>query len=51
VRDSHSRWAIPDYWHWLTARPHVADPVIPLKGQLSMFAAPDGWETSFRPPD
>ena len=50
VRDSRSRWAIPGYWHWLTAAPHAADPVIPCKGQLSMFGAPDGWETSFRPP-
>jgi hypothetical protein len=49
VRDSRSRWAEPGYWHWLTAAPRAASPVIPLKGQLSMFAAPDGWETSFPP--
>ncbi len=48
VRNSRSRWAIPGYWHWLTAMPRVADPVIPLKGQSSMFGAPDGWEASFR---
>jgi hypothetical protein len=48
IRNSHSRWAIPGYWHWLTAMPRVADPMIPLKGQLSMFGAPDGWEASFR---
>jgi len=50
VRDSRSRWAIPGYWHWLTATPRTADPVIPIKGQLSMFPAPNGWEASFRPP-
>lgn len=50
VRDSCSRWAIPDYWHWLTVSPRIADPVILLKGQLSMFGAPDGWEASFCPP-
>ncbi len=50
VRDSRSRWAIPGYWHWLTASPRAADPVIPLKGQLSMFDAPHGWEASFRQP-
>ena len=50
VRDSRSRWAIPGYWHWLTAAPRAADPVIPLKGQLSMFGAPHGWEASFRLP-
>jgi hypothetical protein len=49
VRDSRSRWAEPGYWHWLTADPRAADPVIPLKGQLSMFGAPDGREASFRP--
>ena len=49
VRDSRSRWAIPGYWHWLTALPGAADPVVPLKGQLSMFAAPNGWQASFRP--
>jgi hypothetical protein len=49
VRDSRSRWAIQGYWHWLTAVPRPAEPVIPLKGQLSMFGAPDGWEASFRP--
>ncbi len=48
VRDSRSRWAIPGYWHWLTGAPQIADPVIPIKGQLSMFAAPEGWEESFR---
>jgi hypothetical protein len=48
VRNSRSRWAIPGYWHWLTAMPRVADPIIRLKGQLSMFSAPDGWEASFR---
>jgi hypothetical protein len=48
VRDSRSRWAIPGYWHWLTASPRAADPVIPIKGQLSMFPAPVGWEASFR---
>lgn len=50
VRDSRSPWAIPGYWHWMTATPCAADPVIPLKGQLSMFDTPDGWEASFRPP-
>ncbi len=50
VRDSRSRWAIPGYWHWLTVAPRPADPVIPIKGQLSMFPAPDGWQSSFRPP-
>jgi hypothetical protein len=50
VRDSRSRRAIPGYCHWLTAAPRAADPVIPLKGQLSMFDAPDGWEASFRHP-
>lgn len=50
VRDSRSRWAVPGYWHWLTAAPRAADPVIPIKGQLSMYSAPDGWEASFRPP-
>lgn len=48
LRNSRSRWALPGYWHWLTAMPRVADPIIPLKGQLSMFGAPDGWEASFR---
>jgi len=48
VRSSRSRWAIPGYWHWMTAMPHAADPIIPLKGQLSMFGAPDGWQASFR---
>ena len=51
VRDSRSRWAIPGYCHWLTAAPRAADPVIPLKGQLSMFDAPDSWEASFLHPD
>jgi hypothetical protein len=50
IRNSRSRWAIPGYCHWLTAAPRVADPVIPIKGQLSMFAAPHGWEASFCPP-
>jgi len=50
VRGSRSRWAIPGYWHWLTSAPQAADPVIPIKGQLSMFAAPDGWEQSFCAP-
>ena len=50
VRDSRSRWAISGYWHWLTAAPRIADPVIPIKGQLSMYPAPDGWEASFLPP-
>jgi hypothetical protein len=51
VRNSRSRWAIPGYWHWLTASPRAADPVIPIKGQLSMYPAPHGWEASFRQPD
>jgi hypothetical protein len=50
VNDSRSQWAIPGYWHWLTAAPRTADPVIPIKGQLSMYPAPDGWQASFRPP-
>jgi len=50
VRDSRSRWAIPGYWHWQTAAPSIADPVIPLKGQLSMFDPPHGWEASFSRP-
>ncbi len=50
VRNSRSRWAIPGYWHWLTGAPQAADPVIPINGQLSMFAAPEGWEASFSPP-
>lgn len=49
VRNSQSRWAIPGYWHWLTSAPCPAEPVIPIKGQLSMFPAPDGWQASFRP--
>ena len=48
VRGSGSRWAIAGYWHWLTSEPRPADPVIPIKGQLSMYPAPKGWETSFR---
>lgn len=48
VRNSRSRWAMPGYWHWLTAQPRPADPVIPIKGQLSMYPAPRGWEDSFR---
>lgn len=51
VRDSRSRWAEPGYWHWLTAKPRTANPVIPVTGQLAMFAPPDGWEASFRPPE
>jgi hypothetical protein len=50
VRNARSRWAAPGYWHWLTGAPQAAIPVIPIKGQLSMFAAPDGWEASFRQP-
>jgi hypothetical protein len=50
VDDSRSRWAIPGYWHWQTAAPSIADPVIPLKGQLSMFDPPHGWEASFSQP-
>jgi hypothetical protein len=50
VRNSRSRWAIPGYWDWLTAAPRAADPVIPIKGQLSMYPAPHGWEASFRQP-
>jgi hypothetical protein len=26
----------PGYWHWLPAEPRAGDPVIPIKGQLSM---------------
>jgi hypothetical protein len=48
VRHSRSRWAIPGYWHWLTAMPRVADSIIPLNCKLSMFGAPSGWEASFR---
>jgi hypothetical protein len=48
VCNSRSRWAIPGYCHWLTARPRPADPVIPIKGKLGMYPAPDGWEASFR---
>ena len=48
VRDSRSRWASPGSWHWLTAQPRRADPVIPIKGQLSMYPPPRGWEASFR---
>ena len=48
VRDSRSRWASHGYWHWLTAQPRRADPVIPIKGQLSMYPPPRGWEASFR---
>ncbi len=47
VRNSRSRWAIPGSWHWLTAQPRPADPVIPIKGQLSIYPAPRGWEASF----
>src|ERR1700683_773074 len=43
IRDSRSRWAIPGYCHWLTTALRAADPVIPIKGQLSMFAMPEGW--------
>jgi hypothetical protein len=50
VNDSRSRWAIPGYQHWLTAAPRTANPVIPIKGQLSIYPAPDGWQASFRPP-
>ena len=39
VRASRSQWAAPGYWHWLTAAPRAADPVIPLKGHLWMFDA------------
>jgi hypothetical protein len=49
VSDSRSRWAESGYQHWLTAAPRAADPVIPSKGQLSMYPAPDGWQASFRP--
>jgi len=49
ILDSPSLWAIPGYWRWLTAPPRAADPVIPLKGQLSMFDPPDGREASFHP--
>ena len=48
VRNSRSRWAICGYWHWLTAHPRPADPVILIKGQLSIYPAPQGWEASFR---
>lgn len=48
VRNARSRWAEPGYWHWLAAHPRHADPVIPIKGQLSMYPAPQGWEASFR---
>jgi hypothetical protein len=47
VRDSASPWAIPGSWHWQTAAPLPAVPVIRVRGQLAMFAAPGGWDTSF----
>jgi hypothetical protein len=36
VRDSPSRWAIPEQWHWVVANPRSVHPV-QIIGQLGIF--------------
>ena len=39
VRDSASRWAMPDHWHWVLANNRRVRPV-PIKGQQGRFTCP-----------
>ena len=37
VRDHKSKWAMPNYWHWVLENPTLLDKPIPCKGQLRIF--------------
>jgi ASCH domain len=41
-RDSGSRWAIPDQWHWLVRDPRPLPDPVPARGRLGLWS----WEGS-----
>jgi hypothetical protein len=47
---STSEWAMDGYQHWLLADPKPAAQLLPCRGSLSMFRAPEGWEQAFTSP-
>lgn len=40
VRDSRSKWAQPDQFHWVLRNPRAFKKPIPYKGQLGLFYVP-----------
>ena len=39
IRDSDSRWAVDDSWHWVLSNPEPLSEPVPIKGQLGLFYA------------
>jgi hypothetical protein len=37
VRDSGSKWAFADHWHWVFADPHRLPFPVPAKGRLGLW--------------
>jgi len=46
---STSQWSMDGYRHWLLAEPTPATDLLPCRGSLSLFRAPDGWQDAFTP--
>ena len=42
VRNSRSRWAEPDMWHWLLADPVPFAQPVPAQGKLGLWYPPEG---------
>ncbi|MXM66099.1 hypothetical protein GR925_22270 [Streptomyces sp. HUCO-GS316] len=40
VKESASRWAVDDHWHWQFTNPRPLDDPVPLLGRQSLFRAP-----------
>lgn len=44
---SSSRWAMEGHNHWLLSNPVAAGSLLPCRGALNLFRAPEGWEKAF----
>jgi len=44
---SSSRWAMPGYHHWQLTDPKPATRLLPCRGALNLFRAPDNWQDAF----
>lgn len=49
TQTSTSPWAMDDYHHWQLSDPTPATSLLPCRGSLSLFRAPEGWERAFMP--